>query len=327
MYAAAPTTWLMLLVALAALLLIVVPLVAGIALAVRGRPGVGAVLGGAGLVAALLIGGYFSLSASHHGAPGPRAVWERDEARRESVLHVYQEDHDYARLRTRFADDDRVHVGPGGVYVREGGREVLIAPAPAHGPEGDAWRDAARRHEERLLQRRRRDGAHGPRVVDPAAEAELVSEEELPDWVTDPPANRVVVTGPLVTDEDGGPAAARRAAEEVMVARLLEDADLPPDAAINRGDVPHPARAVVQTLARTTGENEFTLYRGHLLVDASDDVLERLRQGYRNRLGERRALWAVGAGGACVVLFAGLWGVGRRKLRTTAAGANAGEEG
>ncbi|QDT15256.1 hypothetical protein [Alienimonas californiensis] len=311
---------------LAALLLIVAPLVAAIVLAVRGRPGAGAIVGGVGvgLGALLAMGSLISVRTEHRGPAEVHAVWDRDGARREAVLHAYGDDDD-ARLQSRFAHDNRVHVRPDGVHVDERGGEILIAPAPGRGPEGDAWRDAAGRHEERLLQRRRHDRDHRPQALHhgpggPLVEAEFVSENELPEWAQTPPADRLVVTGPLVTDEDGGPAAARRAAEEATTARLIEQAGLPPGAAINPDDVPRPGRIAVQTLTRTTGENAFTMYRAFVQVDASAPVLDRLRQGHRHRLGRDRALWAVGGAGACVVGFAGLWGLGRRKLRAPTPG-------
>ena len=186
--------------------------------------------------------------------------------------------------------------------------------------ELDPWHNAARRHDERLRRERDRrpppaDARHAI-TVRPAPADERVSGGELPAWVTDAaPANRLVVAGPLVTDEDGGPSAARRAAEALAAHRLIEAAGLPPGAAIIPIDVPRPGRVAVQTLTRTTGENTFPVYRGYVQIDASPPTLEQLREGHRRLVGEERAAWAAGAGGLCVALFAGLWAVGRRKLR------------
>ena len=199
----------------------------------------------------------------------------------------------------------------------DGHRFVCVADSHA---ELDPWHDAARRHDERL--RRERDRRPSPPdarhaiTVRPVPVDERVSGGDLPAWATDAaPADRLVVAGPLVTDEDGGPPAARMAAEEVVAGRLAELAGLPPDAVRREDAAGAIRRAAVETLARTTGEHAFDVHRGHLLVDVSVPSLDRLRHAYRDRVGTRRAAWAAGGAGALVLLFGGLWGVGRRKLR------------
>ena len=210
-------------------------------------------------------------------------------------------------------------VGP--LVAAERGFPAVVAcryAEPGDRPD-DPWRDAARRHDARIREDRdRRDRERGPGRprIDVDFDTEWIRGENLPDWVGSPPADRLVVVGPLVTDEDGGEPAARLAAEAAVAGRLAELAGLPSADAVDPDDVPRAIRrAAVQTLTRTTGENSFAVHRGHLLVDASPDQIEHLRRGYLDRLGRRRAAWAAGAGGVCVVLFAGLWGMGRRKLR------------
>ncbi|MEM9702340.1 MAG: hypothetical protein AAF907_07840 [Planctomycetota bacterium] len=309
-------TWLAILAGLAALLLLVGPLIAAVVLVAHGR------YGWAGAAAAISLAG---LLVAGVGLLSVRTVAQEDYRRAATAQHTaqqarlegFRERAVHMELMTRFANDDRVRVDDDGVYVIQKGVEIQVGP-PA------PWRDAAQRHEERLLELHRAQQRRDPSIVviesdppgdEPAVPAELVSEDDLPKWVSDPGDNRVVVVGPLVTDEDGGPQAARRAAEGAILDRLAPLANLPADAEVNPRDVPNPGRVAILSFNRSTGENEFTLYQGYLQVDASSKTLDRLRRGYQNRLGEERAAWAVGGAGGCVAFFASLWGLGRRQLR------------
>ena len=211
---------------------------------------------------------------------------------------------------------------------------LLLAVAPACGVafgqdvRPDAWRDAARRHGEVLRDRDRVRGEvthetdFGPFTAEITRPGPVVIDEpgdgEPPAWVGDaPPADRAVVSGPLVTDEEGGPPAARRAAEAEAARALADAAGLPPGAVDPADAAAAVRRSAVVTSTRTTGANEFAVHRGHLLVDVSPAALHDLRAAHRRRLGERRAAWLAGGAGGCVLLFGGLWGAGRRKLRTS----------
>ncbi|NNJ27871.1 hypothetical protein [Alienimonas chondri] len=314
--AATPTTWLMLLVALAAVLLIVVPLVTAIVLAVRGRRGWAVAAGTVAMTVFLLGGTLISVRTADHGQREYQIAVAEQRQRHVESMTQYQAEVDHMRLTTRFANDDRVQVRDDGVFVTQEGpdgqeEEVRVGP-PA------PWRDAARQHDERLRQRdqERRRNERRPQQVHAPVPADLVSEDDLPEWIANPGTHRIVVVGPLTTDEDGGPTAARAAAERTAAAQLAEAAGLPPDAHVNPDDVTRSVRrAAVVPFTRTTGENAFTVYQGHLLVDASPQSLDHLHRGYRSRIGNERAVWAVGGAGALVVLFSGLWGLGRRKLR------------
>ena len=270
-------------VAGAVLLLTLTPLVAAAVLAFRGRKWWALAVGTA-VMPMLLVGFYGAMSRGRPARASPAA---------ESLGHW------------------------------DGHRFESVADSHA---ELDPWHDAARRHDERLRSQVRvrrepfRSASPGPeRLVSPnglVSPDERVSAGDLPAWVTDAaPADRLVVAGPLVTDEDGGPPAARTAAEAVVAGRLAELAGLPPQAVRRENAAGAVRRAAVETLARTTGEHAFDVHRGHLLVDVSPQSLDRLRREYRDRVGTRRAAWAAGGGGVLVLLFAGLWGVGRRKLR------------
>ncbi len=300
-YDAPSPSWFLIAAGLVAVLLVVGPLIAAIVLAVRGRWGWAAGAGTLGAVS--LLGATFALYVSVRQTHVDQTYIDQMSAAAEGRL-----DESHFNMQSAAWQSD------------------------------DPWHDAARRHDARIQEQDRRDrarrslerrslerrglqhrsdGAGNAPVRRPVqAPVELVAEDALPAWVTTVPADRLVVSGPRVTDEDGGPAAAQRAAETRVAAALADAAGLPA-AAITPDDVTRPGtirRAAVQTRTLTTGENAFTVYQGHLLVDASPSMLDHLRRGYRDRLGRERAAWAAGAGGLCVVCFAGLWGLGRRKL-------------
>ena len=212
----------------------------------------------------------------------------------------------------------------------------LLAPQhPDGGPGGrghrhpDAWRDAIRRHagqvrvedlpRDRVLPRGEVTGetdfgTFTAEIVAPAPPAPPAAPEDsdgVPLWAADPPADRLVVVGPLEND----PAAARAAARRTAAGALAEAAGVP-DGAVSPKSVDRLVRrSGTEAVTRSTGANEFTVHCARLLVDVSGDALDRLRRDHRRSLADGRAGLIAGLAGAAVGAFGGLWGVGRGRLR------------
>ena len=145
--------------------------------------------------------------------------------------------------------------------------------------------------------------------VGPAPPAE---PGDLPEWVTDPPAGRIVAAGQL----EDHPAAALVSARRVAASALAEAAGVPGEA-VSHGDVRRRERrsATEPVVTTTPAGHEYTLHRGRLLLDADARSLDDLRDHYRRDRAEGRAGLVAGLIGAAVGVFGGVWGVGRRRLR------------
>ena len=212
-------------------------------------------------------------------------------------------------LHVRSDDGAVVRVDGGGVFVSSGDGDTVAIGT-------DAWDDAARRHTDRLrgeVNGEVTGDADFAPIPDPA-ENGLPDPKPAPDWATAaPPAGRAVVSGGLFADPPDALTDARRRAAD----HLADAAGVPADVAADALDGPGGpvGRQAVETVIRTAGEHAFAVHRAHLQIDTSAKSLDRLRESHRRRLGETRSAWAVGGAGALVLLFGGVWGVGRRKLR------------
>ena len=141
----------------------------------------------------------------------------------------------------------------------------------------------------------------------PAADRSA-SDSRLPEWVADPPAGRVVVTGPV----EATAAAATAAARESVRLTLANAAGLP------RPPRPEVAgrfvrRSHVEAIERRTENHAFTVYRTRLLIDLQAGTAEATR-AHRAELADRRAATLAAGLLALTAAFGGVWGVGRRRL-------------